>query len=508
MKKVFVVFITILFHWAVGAQSVPVTPAWAFGHIVWEDNVNTTKGAEDIVAGYLDRGIPVDAVIIDSPWSLSYNDFTWDKARYADPAAMIRGFQEKGVKVILWLTGNVNLNAKDTPVPKAFTYDEMQAKGYGVNDSQPYQWWKGEGMHLDFTNPAAVQWWYGQLDRVFVDGVYGFKVDQGEHYLGNVVKTSKGEMSKKDFGRTYYDAMFDYAVSRKDGGITIARPYSHQGGFAASVGKMNLGWCGDFSGDWRGMKLQINNIYRSSQGGYAAVACEVGGFYGRPSNGEQLIRYAQFGAMTACMINGGENGAFTNHLPWYHGEAEAQAYTDAVALNEQLRPYKFSTVVEAHLHGGTLVRGMSFEQESHRVGEALFTKVLSEEGGHAVFSLPSEGEWIDWWTGERFLPGARIDRTWVLDRFPLFVRAGSVLPLATDRGLTLRIYPNGKTSEVLHLPEGDGTAWYDCRVSYDERSGRLEINSDHPLDLTVTVVRGGKQVSKHFSGSRISGKVK
>ena len=47
----------------------PITPAWALGHIVWEDSLNTTAGAEQLVNGYLQRNIPVDAVIIDSPWS-------------------------------------------------------------------------------------------------------------------------------------------------------------------------------------------------------------------------------------------------------------------------------------------------------------------------------------------------------------------------------------------------------------------------------------------------------
>ena len=51
------------------AQTPPITPAWALGHIVWEDSLNNETGAKSIVDGYLDRNIPVDAVIIDSPWS-------------------------------------------------------------------------------------------------------------------------------------------------------------------------------------------------------------------------------------------------------------------------------------------------------------------------------------------------------------------------------------------------------------------------------------------------------
>lgn len=496
----------------------PITPAWAFGHIVWEDNVNSTQGAMDIVDAYLQRGLPVDGIIIDSPWSTSYCDFTWDRDRYADPEGLIKWFRDRDVRVILWTTGNVNEQCKDTPKQKGDTYDEMKSLGYGVNGSTPYSWWKGFGMHLDFTNPDAVEWWYKQLDRVFIDGVYGWKVDQGEDYLGQTVETSKGTISKKAFAKYYYDSMFDYAVSRKSDGITIARPYSHQGGFAASVSKMNLGWCGDFSGDWRGLKQQVNNIYVSSQAGYAAVATEVGGFYGRAANGEQLVRYAQFGAMTACMINGGENGAFTAHLPWYHGEEEAKAYAFGLNLHEQLRPYMFSTVVDAHLSGGTLVRDCSFVEESHKVGESIFTKAITSEGGNVAFHLPNEGEWVDFWTGKVYAPGTLFERTYPLSEFPLFFKRGSIIPLAVEDNstgigdssmsgtVTLLIYPNGKTTRVLHLPLGEGIDYSDCSVTYDEKKRTLVINSDISRTYSV-IIQGTNPKKKTISGKEISTKI-
>lgn len=119
---------------------------------------------------------------------------------------------------------------------------------------------------------------------------------------------------------------------------------------------MNMGWCGDFSGDWKGLKLQIQNIYQSAKRGYGSPGCEVAGFFMKRSNKEQFVRYAQFGCMTACMINGGENGAFSNHLPWWHGTDVEEIYRYCVVLHDELIPYLFSTVVDAHLHGGSLIK--------------------------------------------------------------------------------------------------------------------------------------------------------
>ena len=475
----------------------PITPAWALGHIVWEDSMNTTTGAERLVDGYLQRGIPVDAIIIDSPWSMSYNDFEWDHQRYADPAKMINGFNSKGVRTILWVTGNVNEKCKDTPQQKSATYDEVVSKNYGVDNSKPYTWWKGYGQHIDFTNADAKQWWYGQLDKVFVDGVYGWKTDQGEQHLPASFDTSKGRMTNEQFRHYYYDAMYDYTVSRKRDGIIIARPFSHQGGLEASIGKMSLGWCGDFTGNFEGLKHQIDNIYRSARYGYGAVACEVAGFWGERANATQLVRYAQFGCMTAAMINGGENGAFTNHLPWWHSPAVETAYRQCVVLMKELTPYKFSTLVEAHLHGGTLLNGTNLEEESHLLGNDIFTKGITSEDNRVSFHLPSDGEWIDYWTGERYPGGTLLTKDYSLSQFPLFVRAGAIIPIydaAKPGKRVFKIYGGAtKSSRTFHLPKGDGVDYFDCTISYDEQRHRILINAKENADFEFTV--NGKTVT-------------
>ena len=398
---------------------------------------------------------------------------------------MIQDFGRKGVRTILWLTGNVNEKCKDTPQQKSATYDEVVSRNYGVDNSKPYTWWKGYGQHIDFTNAEATQWWYGQLDKVFVDGVYGWKTDQGEQHLPASFETSRGRMTNEQFRHYYYDAMYDYTVSRKRDGIIIARPFSHQGGLEASVEKMPLGWCGDFTGSFKGLKHQIDNIYRSARYGYGAIACEVGGFWGDRPSAVELVRYAQFGCMTAAIINGGMNGALTNHLPWWHGQEVEDAYRQCIVLMKQLVPYKFSALVGAHLNGGSLLRDTNLEEESHQLGDDIFTKAVTSVDNRVTFHLPAGGQWIDYWTGDRYQGGTKLTKEYPLNRFPLFVRAGAIIPMydtAKKGRVVFHIYPDGNTIRTFHLPKGDGVDYFDCTVGYDAANGSITFHADQEVD--------------------------
>ena len=487
----------------------PITPKWAFGHIVWEDSINTQTAATGLVSQYKSHQIPVSGVIIDSPWSLSYNDFRWDTAKYPEPSKMIKEFEKEHVRVILWLTGCINVKSYDVPVDTSPDFDYVIAHNYAVNNGKISKWWKGEGVHLDFTNPKAVQWWNSKLDEVFVDGVSGWKVDQGEYYFadslsmlyskagqdgmnfGDTVTTSKGRIPMSDFKKAYYDSMFDYVQKHRQEGITLARPFSHQGDFAARISKVSLGWSGDFKGSYEGLKLQLNNIYTSAKAGYGALACEVGGFYEDRSTKSQLLRYAQFGAMTACMINGGQNGAFTNHLPWYHDKETTDIYRYYVILHKELSPYMFSTVVDAHLNGGSLLKDVDFNQESHKVGNSIFFKAITSDTNLVSFFLPEEGNWIDFWTNEKYEGGSKVIKNYALKQAPIFVQEGAVIPLEIDNDITgfgdnsfkgktvVLIYPGKASHYTFHKPTGDGVQYEDIEISYSNDVLNVSSPKEH-----------------------------
>ena len=474
-------------------ETPPITPRWAFEHVVWEDSINTQKAVLDLVNRYKKRDFPVGGVIIDSPWSTSYNSFEWDTARYPALQKMINSLNDLDIRTIMWMTAIMNETAKDAPVQKNKHFDWLIENGYVTDNGDTIGWWKGTGVHIDYTNPEAVAWLHEQMDPVMEMGIDGWKVDMGEWYLDDTVLTSKGEMPKKEFQKLYYADMYEYTINRNPEGIILARPYSHQGGACAPVSKNPLGWCGDFFGNWEGLKMQIHDIYKSTELGYGAVGCEVGGYWKERSNKEQLVRYAQFGAMTACIINGGSNGAFTNHLPWYHDEEAEKCYRQAAWLHSQLIPYLFSETVNAHLNGGTLLNNVSFDQESHILGRDIFTKAITSEDSLTEFNLPDNNKWVDFWTNEEYNGGDLISKAYPLNRFPLFIRSGAIIPMDIQNSYSgigdaslknkhpILIYPGEKAFCRYYRPTGTGTDYEIVDITFDRASGALEVEGESDL---------------------------
>jgi Glycosyl hydrolases family 31 len=167
----------------------PLTPRWVYEPWVWEDEENTQGSTIRLVDDYRARGIPVGVVIVDSPWQTNYNTFDFG-SNYPDPAGLIRGLHAREVKVLLWVTGFINVTSIDGPGRgKASNYDEALQAGYFVDGGKPHQWDKGMGSAVDFFNPDAVDWWYRQMDKAWALGIDGWKVDSPEGNLPDEFQT-------------------------------------------------------------------------------------------------------------------------------------------------------------------------------------------------------------------------------------------------------------------------------------------------------------------------------
>ena len=490
MLTIIICLLLIVTDTSVGeTKTPPICPKWAFEPWIWEDNGNTRGAITGLVDGYQTRNIPVGAVIIDSPWETAYNSFDWDLARYPDPQGMITELHSKGVRVIMWITGAMNRTGVDVPVQKAPAYDYVIAEGFTVNNGQEFKWWKGRGVHIDFTNQDAVDWFGTQMAKHHNKGIDGWKVDQAEQYLGSSVSTSIGTIPKSEFKPYYYAAVADQSLKYKPDSLIICRPYSHQGGYAARIDTATVGWGGDYSGDLSGLRKQMKDLYRSAETGYGTLAVEVGGFTGQAPTKNQLIRYAQFGALMPVMENGGMNGGLTNHLPWHHDEETVEIYRYYATLHSELAPYLFSTSVDSHLNGGSMVKSSDLAKAHHLLGDQIFASlVVYSENNKTVF-LPAQGHWIDYWNEDEFwVSGASMTIDVPMNRVPLFLKAGAIIPMNVRNDVTghgddsysgketILVYPYGQSSYLYHRCNGSGIEYHDVAISMNEQSGVLSVN--------------------------------
>jgi alpha-glucosidase (family GH31 glycosyl hydrolase) len=477
----------------------PVVPYWAFGHWIWEDEVHTRDAVEHIVSGYRLHDIPVAAVLFDSPWCESYTDFVWDPEHYPRAQDMIDDLHARGIRVVVFYTGALNRESNDTRKQKCDTYDFVLEQGFAINGGRESKWWKGPAIHVDFTNPRAVEWWRTQVAAIHGMRVDGAKIDAPFARFGKTVETSIGPISNREFGRHYFEREFEFHTARNPD--FVAMTYAWSGlGLIGYPSLCHVNWVGDFQGDWQGMQDQRRQIYKSAQDGFSAIACEIGGFWKVPSTKEQFIRYAQLSCFMPVMINGGQLGALEHHLPWKHDAETVALYRELVLIHTDLAPYLFSTAVEVNARGGTILRVVDAERGSHLLGPDLFVQTVTTEADTATVTLPAGDRWVDLWTDAVHDGGATIERACEGGQYPVYVRAGAIVPVvgrsrvfraagidASPDSVTLAIYPGGESRLTYHRPIGAGIAHRTIDIAVDAGAGTIRLGSEREEEFVLLV---------------------
>ncbi|WP_340112875.1 TIM-barrel domain-containing protein [Maribellus mangrovi] len=482
-----------------------ITPYWGFGHWIWEDQFHTSNTVRYLVEAYSKNDIPVDVVLFDSPWSSAYNNFEFDTALYPDYEALIDELHSINIKLILWYSGFVNKESREVPLNQSPLFETAVNNNYTVNNGGLYQWHKGKGAHIDFTNPKARDWWHQQVDKVLKLGIDGWKVDISAEWLRDGILTSAGYLSNKEFRHYHYKDAFEYAQSVNPDFLCYTYGHVHILDQYLDMAPQNYShcqWTGDFDGDFSGLTSQLSFIYLSANKGYGAPACEIGGYWGKPSDKKSFIRYTQLASMVPTMVNGGRDGALEHHLPWNYDKQTITIYKDYVQLHKRIAPYLFSTSVEGHLNGHSIIKKSFPENNSHLLGDDIFVKAITSENDTVKIVFPDKNKWINYWnTKEVFAASETILKYYPLEKYPIFIKAGAIIPVDIDKKdiVEFLIFPEGKSSYVFHQPAGQGTEYTDITVEMDEKKGILKVASKEERKYKLRLV--GVQEAKSVTGA-------
>ncbi len=489
----------------------PLTPAWALECWLWEDDQNTAAYEDSLLDGYAKHDIPVRTLLIDSPWSLRYNDFETDTSRYPKYGKWFMGLQDKGYRVVLWMTSMVDSHNKDTKIQESKEfYQDAKDKGYLIGNGNEIKWWKGKGGFIDYTHPEAKRWWQGMQQKVLKYGIDGWKLDGTatlfRKQLGPLPflyqKSHAGWLTTRQYMDLYYREEYANGLKSNPEFVTLARAmdrWFHPEGFAP-IDASPVNWVGDQKHYWesksqtsakgevqkdialegvQGFESAIQSILRSAKMGYSVIGSDIAGFSGNDIPPRLYIRWAQFSTFCGLFLNGGHG----ERALWKRSPQELEIIRRFSWLHTELVPYMYSYVVSAH-HGGTRLQRPIEGKYHYLFGDNLFVAPIYKDELANEIHLP-KGQWRYWFDDKEVLTGPQtFTKKFPLEEFPLYIKEGAIIPLKIQRAytgigdstsakyLTWLIYPKGKSEFTVYDPK-DQTP---TTLSVDQKKNVISLN--------------------------------
>ena len=434
-------------------------PRWSYG--VWMSRAyyQTAQETLQVAEKLREREIPCDVLVLDGrAWHKMETrfDFKWDPDRYPDPAGFVKRLRDDHYKVCLWEYPYISVkNPQFTELAeKHYLLQTRDGQAY-IHRWLPYPFDSAyphllpSGM-IDFTNPAAYQWYLEAHKPLFDIGVSVMKTDYGESIPEDCV-AHNGDTGKRLhnvysllYNQCVYDATQKYS---RDGGLVWGRA-----GWAGSQ-RCPMQWGGDPQSDWEALAASIRGGLSYGMSGGPYYSHDIGGYTpGNPSP-ELYVRWTQAGVMVSHTRFHG----IGPHEPWFFGQEAEAIVKKWLAWRYQLIPYLQACALEASLNGLPVMRAMplafpedplawGFEQQ-YMLGPALMVAPVLTPESQVHCYLPAGG-WYDLESGERFEGPQLIERSVPLDQMPLFGREGNILPLGPAVQHTEALHPDLHLSEI------------------------------------------------------------
>ena len=445
--------------------NVPMLPLWAYGF--WQCRERYTSGTHlvETVKEFRKRNLPMDVIVQD--WQY-WGKYGWgvpkfDETNYPDPAGFIKELHDLNAHFNISIWSNPD---KNSPIGQEYVSKNLYIPNSG---------W------LDYFNPITRETYWNTLkENLFTYGVDSWWMDATEPE-SDALHDKKTYLGLGDFYRLTYPLFVSRAVYEGQRKTTSDKRVCilTRSAFLGQQKYGTINWSGDVGGTWDGFRRQIVAGLDYTITGLPYWTTDIGGFF-RPGKSqytdekyqELLTRWFQWGALNPIFRI---HGYQTETEPWKYGQQVEDNMRKMLDLRYRLLPYIYSEAWQITKNGSTMMRPlvMDFNGDSvalnqqfeYMFGQALLVAPVTEPNGNEwnVY-LPKSISWYDFWTGKRFDGGQTIKVTATLDKIPLFVKVGSIIPMGkfiqytgqkSADTLEIRIYQGANGRFDLYEDESD-----------------------------------------------------
>lgn len=506
-------------------------PTWAFGPWMSSNEWNTQARVLAEVAATIEHGIPATALVIEA-WSDETTFYIWNGAQYQpqpgtarprlkdfsfpsdspwpDPKGMIDALHAAGIRVLLWQIPALKQNdvphaQHDTDVTHAIKHQYVLHDAEGQPYRNPAFWFNGA--HIpDFTHPAATDWWLSKRAYLLEDlGVDGFKTDGGEHLQGRGLQAydgRRGDELVNAYPNLYIAAYHRLARDLRGGDALTFSRAGHTG-----AGAFPAHWAGDENSTWEAYRRSLVAGLSAGLSGIPFWGWDIAGFSESLPSAELYLRATAMATFCPIMQYHSEynpSGPSRDRTPWniqrHTGDTHVIPLSRFFArLRMNLLPYIVNEAAHAVATGEPLLRPLLLDhphdaqiwrmEDQYSFGRDLLVAPVVDEGATERQVYLPAGLWYDFWTGEAVDGGQRITVAIPLDRIPVYVRAGTIIPLqlgaagelgddvgnstTTEQPVTFRIFPG----DTQHWTWTDNT----------ERAQIFQVMQTDDRGMNVTV---------------------
>lgn len=356
-----------------------------------ETDINVTQ---DKIISYAEKvvgyGFPHGVFIIDDGWMTEYGDWSFDKNKFSDPAAMVKRMHELGFKVSLWLVPFINENAKDYALLKA-------NGGLIINPDgsvHKRKWWNGESALLDMTSPFTVKWLKTILDGLMRDyDIDGFKFDGGgtRFYLGEQKYCEQTDCVGQSSAWAKFALGYDISELKE----YCYLPFAH---VITRLNDKRRIW-----DDKEGIGSLVPNMINAGLcGALYTCADMIGGgqisdfrFRADEVDEEVIMRFCECSALMPCMQ--------FSHAYWNENDKIGAQFLKYAKLHASFKPYIEKLITEAVNFGTPILRSLEyefphsgFEKENQSFmlgGDYLVAPVIQKGATTKTVKLP-QGSWL------------------------------------------------------------------------------------------------------------------